>query len=76
MCLAIPMELIAVDGTTGTVRAGGVETEIRLDLVDDPCPGEFMIVHAGFAIQKLDRERAEADLELIRSIAERGADAS
>ncbi|MFH2203299.1 MAG: HypC/HybG/HupF family hydrogenase formation chaperone [Elusimicrobiota bacterium] len=68
MCLAIPMELVAVNGEVGTVRMGGVEKDVRLDLVDDPQPGEYVIVHAGFAIQKLDREQAAEDRKLIQRL--------
>ncbi|MFH1725265.1 MAG: HypC/HybG/HupF family hydrogenase formation chaperone [Elusimicrobiota bacterium] len=68
MCLAIPMELTAVKGEAGTVRMGGAEKEIRLDLVEDPKTGDYVIVHAGFAIQKLDKEQAEKDLALIERL--------
>jgi len=68
MCLAIPMELKEIDGDRGVVEAGGVRKEIRLTLVDSPAVGDFVIVHAGFAIQKLDKEQAAEDLALLAEI--------
>ena len=59
MCLAVPMELKAVQGDTGLVRMGGLEKEVSLALVESPQAGDFVLVHAGFAIQKLDKDEAE-----------------
>jgi hydrogenase expression/formation protein HypC len=71
MCLAIPMELVEVDGDRGVVEAGGVRKEIRLTLLEAPAVGDYVIVHAGFAIQKLDKEQAAKDLALLAEVAER-----
>jgi len=65
MCLAVPMELITIDGNRGTVRAPDVELEISLELVDEPAVGDFMIVHAGYAIQKLGAEEAKETLAIF-----------
>jgi hydrogenase expression/formation protein HypC len=56
MCLAVPYVIkeIAPDGS-GRAASGGVEVEVRLDLIDAPALGDTVLVHAGFAIQKLDR---------------------
>jgi hydrogenase expression/formation protein HypC len=61
MCLAAPYTLkeIFADGSA-RAASGGVEADIRVDLVENPAPGDAVLVHAGFAIQKLDRgESAE-----------------
>jgi hydrogenase expression/formation protein HypC len=60
MCLAVPYTLkeIFEDGSARAV-SGGVEADVRLDLVENPAPGDTVLVHAGFAIQKLDRGRSE-----------------
>ena len=61
MCLAVPyiIKNISEDGAALAVSSG-VETEIRLDLIENPRLGDTVLVHAGFAIQKLsDRESAE-----------------
>ena len=79
MCLAIPMRVIEVKGqendiTTpqiGVVEAEGIEKEVRLDLVDRwPEVGDYLIVHAGFAIHTLDEKEAETNLQLMREMAE------
>ncbi|MBN2800268.1 MAG: HypC/HybG/HupF family hydrogenase formation chaperone [Deltaproteobacteria bacterium] len=68
MCLAVPMQLIEVDGRRGRVRGGGVELEVGLDLVGEVAPGDFVIVHAGFAIQQLSAEEAAESLEIFQRI--------
>ena len=65
MCLAVPMEVVAVAGARGRVRSGGVETEIALDLTPDAAVGDYVIVHAGFAIQCLDAEDARETLAIF-----------
>ena len=79
MCLAIPMKVIAVQGnpddfTTSqiaTVDADGIGRDIRLDIVDRwPDIGDYVIVHAGFAIHSLIEEEALKNLALLRELAE------
>ena len=79
MCLAIPMRVTKVSGdpddfTTSqiaTVDADGISKEIRLDVVDRwPEIGEYVIIHAGFAIHTLAEEEAKKNIELIRKMAE------
>ena len=68
MCLAIPGRIISITGNTAEVDISGVVTRADLTLVDDAAIGDFVLVHAGFAIQKYDREDAEQTLKLFRSI--------
>ena len=63
MCLAIPLELVEIHGNTAIGEAMGMRREIRVDFIDSPKPGDFVIVHAGFAIERLPKEQAEADLD-------------
>ena len=63
MCLAIPLELVEINGKTAIGEAMGMRREIRVDFIDKPQRGDFVIVHAGFAIERLPKEQAEADLE-------------
>lgn len=65
MCLAIPMKLVDVEGQVGRAEIGGVLREVRLDLLEDVRAGDYVIVHAGFAIQKLDEGEAEETIHLI-----------
>ncbi|MBI3582100.1 MAG: HypC/HybG/HupF family hydrogenase formation chaperone [Nitrospinae bacterium] len=67
MCLAVPMELLSMDGNRGVAKLGGVSREVNLMLVPEVKPGEFVIVHAGCAISVLDREEAEKTIETFRS---------
>lgn len=66
MCVAIPMEILSIDGQNAEVQVGGVRQTIRLDVItEDPEVGDFVIVHAGFALSRLDREEALATLKLF-----------
>ena len=69
MCLAIPVcveQLIA--GGSAIVNLGGVRKEISLALVEDIAVGDYVIVHVGFALQKLDPEEAAQTLALFAEI--------
>lgn len=66
MCLAIPARIEEMNGEdTAIVNLGGVRKEISLALVDDVAIGEYVIVHVGYALQKLDAEEAQRTLELF-----------
>lgn len=69
MCLGVPARVTDVRGTAATVEVGGARREISTMLVDDVNAGDWVIVHAGFAIEKLSPEEAEKTLELFREIA-------
>ena len=68
MCLAVPMRVIEIDGPRGVVESSGVRYEIRLDLVGDVRIGEFVLVHAGYAIQVMDEEAAAEQLTLLEHL--------
>ena len=78
MCLAIPMQVIEIRGTSGDalqppsalVVAEGVQQEVRLDIVDRlPAVGDYVIVHAGFALHSLDERQARENLDLLKEMA-------
>lgn len=78
MCLAIPMQVLETKGIFGdltdpqiaVVDADGIQKEIRLDLADQiPEVGDYVIVHAGFAIHTLTEEEAQTNLQLMREMA-------
>jgi len=71
MCLAVPMKVIQKKGATATVELDGVRRKIRLDLVEKVQPGDYVIVHAGFAIEKLDKKEAKKTLNLFQQIADK-----
>lgn len=69
MCLAIPAKVVQVqDGDMAVVDLGGVRKEISLALVDDVAEGDYVIVHVGYALNKLDPEEAEKTLALFAEI--------
>lgn len=63
MCLAVPLKLIEINGKTATGEAMGMTREVRVDFIPDPKIGDFVIVHAGFAIERLPEQQAMDDLE-------------
>lgn len=63
MCLAIPARVVALpDPGTAQVDVGGVQMKVSLALVDDVAVGDFVIVHVGYALTKLDPAEAERTL--------------
>jgi hydrogenase expression/formation protein HypC len=69
MCLAVPAEVVEIhDGEMATVDADGARAKVSVQLVDDVSVGDFVLVHAGFAIEKVDQEEAERTMELIREL--------
>lgn len=68
MCVAVPAEVIEIkDGNIGVVDYGDLRQEVRLDLVDVKV-GEFVLVHVGFAIQRLSREEGLETREVFRQV--------
>lgn len=62
MCLAVPLKLIKINGTDAVGEAMGVRREIRVDFIPEPKLGDYVIVHAGFAIERLPEQQALEDL--------------
>jgi hydrogenase expression/formation protein HypC len=68
MCVAVPAEVIEIkDGNIGLVDYGDLRQEVRLDLVDVKV-GEFVLVHVGFAIQRLSREEGLETREIFKQV--------
>ena len=74
MCWAIPLKIIEINGDLGKVELEGTVREVGLQLLDDPKPGEYVLVHAGFAIQKLDEQEAQETLRIWEELAQSMAD--
>lgn len=70
MCLAVPMQVTRLDGFSARCSARGVERDVSLFMLQDEgiVPGDFVLVHVGYAIQKISREDAEATWELFDQI--------
>ena len=69
MCLAIPAKIIHIDNQMGTVDMEGTQREVSLLLLQDAKIGDFVIVHAGFAIHQIDPLQAEESLRILRELA-------
>ncbi|MDO5002590.1 MAG: HypC/HybG/HupF family hydrogenase formation chaperone [Eubacteriales bacterium] len=63
MCLAVPLKLIEVNGSSAIGEAMGMTREVRVDFIEEPKAGDYVIVHAGFAIERLPEAQALEDLE-------------
>lgn len=70
MCLGIPMEVVAIDGYLARCSAKGIERDVSLFLLQDdrPAVGEFVMVHVGYAIQKMTPQEARSAWELYDEV--------
>jgi hydrogenase expression/formation protein HypC len=67
MCLSIPAKILSIEGNTAQASVGGAVIRTSLHLVDDVKVGDYILIHTGFALQKISDEEA---LEMIRIIRE------
>ena len=63
MCLAVPLKLIEINGKNAIGEAMGMTRQLRVDFIKDPQVGDYVMVHAGFAIERLPEGQALEDLE-------------
>jgi hydrogenase expression/formation protein HypC len=68
MCLAIPMKVEKVIGEFAIVSLGNVKRKVNISFVENVKKGDYLIIHAGFAIEKLDKKEAEKTIRIIREI--------
>ena len=70
MCLAIPMKVMEVDGFNARCEAKGVQREVSLFMMqgEDISPGDYVMVHVGYAIQKVSEEDAQSSWEVIDQV--------
>ena len=69
MCLAIPSKIVKIDNGVGTIDVDGVQRTTSLLLVEDAAVGDYVIVHAGFAIHKIDEAAAMETLKFLKEAA-------
>ncbi len=72
MCLAVPAQVIKIEGESAEVQVGGIKRQVRLDLIEDVQVGDYLLVHSGFALHKLEEEEAQASLEAWRELLDEG----
>ncbi len=68
MCLAVPLKIVSKEGSFATVAAGRLQRRINIAMVPGVAVGEYVLVHAGFAIEKIDPRRAAETLRVLREI--------
>lgn len=69
MCLAVPAQIQSVDGTSAVALTGGISKTIDITLTPDVAPGDWVIVHVGFALQPIDAEKARETLAAMDAVA-------
>lgn len=70
MCLAVPLRIISIKGKMGIGELGRVKKKVSLMLLDKVKVGDYVLLHAGFAINKIETKEAEELLQLLREISE------
>lgn len=68
MCLAIPLKIAEINGKDGIGEANGLRRKIRLDFIREPKVGDYVIVHAGFAIERMNEQQALDNLRAIQEV--------
>jgi hydrogenase expression/formation protein HypC len=68
MCLGIPAKIVRIENAMGTIDVEGTQREVSLLLQEDAKVGDYVIVHAGFAIQKIDEKEALETLRFLRQL--------
>jgi len=70
MCLGIPGKVIEIRKNVAKVEVGGLLRDISLDLCPEVSLGDYVLIHTGFAIQRLDEKDAKETLDVLRQLAE------
>ena len=68
MCLGVPMRVCSINGPSARVELGGVTKEISTMLLPSAKVGDYVIVHAGFAIERIDEEAAQQTIDYLRQV--------
>jgi len=68
MCLSIPVKIITIEGSMAEVSAGGTIFKAGLHMIENANVGDYVLLHAGFAIQKISEEEAEETLRILREM--------
>ncbi len=68
MCLSIPAKIVSINGYLAEVSAGGAIFKAGIQMIEDPKPGDYILLHAGFAIQKINAEEAAETLKLFEEM--------
>jgi|WetSurMetagenome_2_1015567.scaffolds.fasta_scaffold00423_9 hydrogenase expression/formation protein HypC len=74
MCLAVPAKIVSISGSVATVDMLGNTATADVSLLEKAAVGDYVMVHAGFAIQKYDEQEAKITLELLKELAQTADD--
>jgi len=72
MCLGVPARIVKIEGSTAVAELGGVMYTVNLELMEEVSIGDYLLIHAGFAIEKIDPAEAAETLRLVREIGRTG----
>lgn len=70
VCLAVPGRVLSIDGNMGIIEVGNLKRNVFLHLIAEVSVDDYVLVHAGCAIQKLDEEEAKITLNILKELAE------
>lgn len=70
MCLGVPAKVVSIEGSTAVAEMGGVKYPVSLALMEGVSVGDYLLIHAGFAIEKVDPSEAAETLRLVREISD------
>jgi hydrogenase expression/formation protein HypC len=68
MCLGLPLKIISINEKEAVGEMNGIKRKIRIDLIKDLSIDEYVMVHAGFAIEKIDKEQAEETMKIVNEL--------
>jgi hydrogenase expression/formation protein HypC len=68
MCLSVPAQILSVEGDYATVSVGGTICRAGMQMIDNAVVGDYVLLHAGFAIQKISEKDAQETIELIKQM--------
>ena len=68
MCLSIPAKIVSIDGTMAEVSAGGAIFNAGLHMIENAKVGDYILLHAGFAIQKINEKEADETIKLFEEM--------
>ncbi len=68
MCLAVPLQIVKIEKNFAIAKAGTLRRKINIEMLDNLKKGDYCLVHAGFAIQKLDKAAAKETLAILKNM--------
>ena len=74
MCLGVPMQVKAIENEMAICEIDGVQREASLMMIDGVAIGDYVLIHAGFAIERIDEEEARLTLQALRDALDKGLD--